>query len=81
MLAEFEAEYELVPDLSDDGHQTDEARDEADDRVLEEIEDADAGTVVVSKEDLLAGKQALEKVRHWIPCSLQLAVTDPLTFH
>ena len=61
-LAEFEAELGLVPEGSEDGDQTDEARDEADDLLLDEIEDAESGTVKPSKEDILMGKQALEKV-------------------
>ena len=67
-LTEFQAELDLVPETEDDGDQTDEARDEADDIVLDDIENNETNTVQVSPEELLSGKQALEKVS--IFCSL-----------
>ena len=68
-LTEFQAELDLVPETEDDGDQTDEARDEADDIVLDDIENSETNTVPVSKEELLSGKQALEKV--YLRCYLQ----------
>lgn len=61
-LAEFEAELGLIPEDADDREQTDKARDEADDLVLDEIEDAESSSVKPSKEEVLMGKKALEKV-------------------
>ena len=61
-LAKFEAKLGLFPQGSEDGDQTDEARDEADDLLLDEIEEAEGGTIKPLKEEVLMGKQALEKV-------------------
>lgn len=54
----------LVPeDEEEDGEQTDEAHDEADDDLIDEIDQAQSQKLVLKKEDVLEGKQALEKVR------------------
>ena len=56
---------ELIPeDASSDGEQTDEARDQADDDIIDEIVEEQAQNLVLKKDNILAGKRALEKVWH-----------------
>ena len=55
-------EEDLIPEDSEDGKQTDEARDEADEEIIDEIVEEQDRALVISKEDVVAGKKALEKV-------------------